>query len=252
MASTPPRIFSDRRRVSRRQRALSQQTEPGFVLDDMVEDVLDRLAFTRHEPERSLIVGDTSGRIAASLEGEVITRDITRRDALDLEAPYPSSDFDLIAVFGLLDAVNDLPGALVHIRNALAPGGMAIASFVGGASLKALRRAMFEAEAERPAARMHPLIDHRAAPGLLQRAGWADPVVDSHSLTVRYSSLERLVQDLREMGLGNVLASPGPPLTHAAYHRARDAFAAQADADGKVSETFEIITLTGRKSRPRF
>lgn len=248
MVTKPPRIFSDRRRITRRERALREQKDPGFVLDDMVEDVLDRLAFTRHAPDRSLVVGDNSGRIAASLNGAVTQMDIVGRAAIDLENPYPEGNYDFIAVLGLLDAVNDLPGALVHIRNALSPGGLAIASFVGGASLQTLRRVMFEAESERPAARMHPLIDQRAAPQLLQRAGWSHPVVDSHVLTVRYSRFDRLISDLREMGLGNVLAAPAPTLSRRAYAAARRTFEARADEDGKVAETFEIITLTGRRS----
>jgi hypothetical protein len=120
--------------------------------------------------------------------------------------------------------------------------------FIGGHSLPALRAAMFAAEPDRPAARIHPLVDPRAAPGLLQRAGWKDPVVDTHTLTVRYASLDRLVADLRDQGLGNALAKPAAPLGKAALARARADFAARADADGKTAETFEIITLTGRRS----
>ena len=107
---------------------------------------------------------------------------------------------------------------------------------------------MLAAEPDRPAARLHPLVDARAAPSLLQRAGWKDPVVDTHTLAVRYSSLGRLVADLRDQGLGNALARPAAPLGKAAISRAREAFAARAEADGKVTETFEIVTLTGRRS----
>jgi hypothetical protein len=107
---------------------------------------------------------------------------------------------------------------------------------------------MLAAEPDRPAARMHPLVDPRSCPGLLGRAGWSDPVVDSHTLTARYRSLGRLVADLREQALGSVLASAPPPLGKAAYARACAAFLDQSDEDGKVSETFEIVTLTGRRS----
>jgi hypothetical protein len=73
-------------------------------------------------------------------------------------------------------------------------------------------------------------------------------VVDTHTLTVRYSNLDRLVADLRDQGLGNALARPGPPLGKAALARARAAFAERADDDGKTAENFEIVTLTGRRS----
>ena len=106
---------------------------------------------------------------------------------------------------------------------------------------------MLAADAERPAARLHPMVDVRAGAQLIQRAGWADPVVDGHALHVRYKSLQRLAGDLREQALGNVLASRPPPLDRAAYRRAEAAFAAQAEEDGRVTETFETVTLSGRR-----
>ncbi len=244
-----PTIFSATRRGNRHRRACSRQTAPDaarFVLDDMAEDILERLAFVRHTPQRAMVLGDVTGGLSSALAQQGAK--LTRPPAFDLELPWPAQGMDFIAVLGVLDAVNDLPGALIHMRRALAPGGLAIASFIGGASLPALRAAMIAAEPERPAARLHPLIDHRAAPQLLQRAGWKDPVVDTHRLVVRYSSLGRLVNDLRDQGLGNALASPAAPLGKLARARAEAAFAARGDDDGKVTETFEIITLTGRRS----
>lgn len=235
MPPAPPTIFSSRRKSAQMLRG----GVAGFLIEEMVEDIHERLAFLRHHPATMLI--DRAGFSAPP--GCTLSH-----APAEYGQPFPGS-FDLVASLATLDTANDLPGALIHMRELLASGGLAIATFIGGASLPALRRAMFEAEAERPAARMHPLIDPRSCPGLLSRAGWADPVVDTHRLTVRYSSLDRLVADLREQALGNVLASPAPPITRAALTRARAAFLDQADADGKVSETFEIITLTGRSPR---
>jgi len=238
-----PHIFSPHRRSNREARAIARMGRPGvgnFVAEEMAEDVLERLAFVRHEPHNPLLIGSSASSLADRFK--------VQPSRIDLEAPYPQENFDFIAVLGLLDAVNDLPGALIHIRNALAPGGLAIASFIGGASLLRLRAAMMAAEPDRPAARMHPLVDPRAAPTLLQRAGWKDPVVDTHTLKVRYSSLDRLVHDLRDQGLGSALADQPPSLNKAALLRARAAFLEHADDDGKVTESFEIVTLTGRRS----
>jgi SAM-dependent methyltransferase len=244
-----PAIFSSARRANRFARAAQRRASPDaarFIAGDMIEDTRERLAFLRHAPTRALVLGDWTGELAAPLAAG--GAEVVAPEGLDLEAPYPVGRFDLIVVMGLLDAVNDLPGALIHMRAALAPGGLVIAHFIGGQSLPALRAAMLAAEPDRPAARLHPLVDPRAAPALLQRAGWKDPVVDTHALTVRYPSLDRLVADLRDSGLGNALAKPAAPLGKAALARARAAFAARADADGKTPETFEIVTLTGRRS----
>ena len=248
MAAPPSTIFSPARRAAARRRVdrLQQGADAArFVIEDIVEDTLERLAFLRHEPARALVIGDWTGELSAALRkqgAEVLEVDPAE---LDEERPYPFAGFDLIASTATLDTVNDLPGALIHVRKALAPGGRAIASFVGAGSLPVLRRVMQMADGERPAARIHPMVDVRAGAQLLQRAGWADPVADSRTLRVAYRSLDRLVGDLRAQGLGNVLAAHAP-LAKAGLERARQAFAAEADEQGRVVESFEILTLSGR------
>ena len=243
MAATPapPRIFSPDRRRAVRARALALRHAPDaarYVLDDMVDDVADRLAFLRHVPSRSLVIGDWTGQLARQLPGDVEQADPA--SGFDDEAPLPFGGFDFIACLGTLDTVNDLPGALIHLRAALAPGGLLIAQFMGAGCLPHLRAAMLAADGERPAPRLHPMVDVRAGGQLLQRAGLADPVTDGRSLSVSFGSFARLIADLRAQGLSNVLANPGPPLGKAALARARAAF-----GDGRVTERFEILSLSG-------
>jgi hypothetical protein len=251
MASqAPPRIFSRQRRIAGLRRARGRQAHRDaarYILDDMVEDVLDRLEFIRLSPKRVLVIGDWTGTLALSLRGagsEVEERDVA---TLDEEQPVPGAPYDLIVSLASLDRVNDLPGALLHLRNALGDDGMLIASIVGAGSLPHLRRAMLAAEPDRPAARMHPLVDNQAASALLQRALFQRQVVDSRSLTVSFGTLERLVSDLRDQGLGGTLASAPPPLGKAALERAEQAFRKAANDKGRVLESFEILTLTGWK-----
>jgi len=251
--ATAPTIFSPTRRLAVRRRALALQDRPDaprYVLDDMVDDVLDRLAFLRHASSRALVIGDYSRSLARSLSMQGVA--VTECDPLghgdigpiDEELPYAEAGFDFIASLGTLDTVNDLPGALIHLRNALAPGGLMIASFPGAGSLATLRTALLEADGDRPAPRVHPQVDVRAGGQLLQRCGFADPVIDTRTIAVRFTSLDSLVADLRAQGLGNVLARPGPPLGKRAHAAARAAFAT-AGTDGRTTECFEILTLSG-------
>ena len=249
-SQTPPTIFSRNRRRAGLRRALvrqSQRDAARYVLDDMVEDVLDRLEFMRFEPARVLVIGDWTDTLALSLRGRGSQVDEANVRTIDEEVPIAGEAYDLIVSLASLDRVNDLPGALLHTRNALARGGIMIASIVGAGSLANLRRAMIAAEPDRPAARMHPLVDNVAASALMQRALFKRQVVDSRSLEVSYGSMDRLVADLRDQGLGSSLANPAPPLGKAALERAREAFLTGADRNGRILETFEILTLTGWK-----
>ena len=250
----PPTIFSPRRRIvlRHRMRALQLRADAArFVIDDMVEDVLDRLAFLRHAPARALVVGDFTGALAHTLTAQGVA--VTRADpapqvgemAIDEEQPLAfAQGFDLIVSLGTLDTVNDLPGALIHLRRALAPQGLAIVAMPGAGSLPILREVMLAADGDRPAPRIHPQVDVRAGGQLLQRAGFADPVVDSHSVNVSYRALDRLVGDLRAQGLSACLARGGAPLGKAGLARAHTVFADLAQ-NGRVTETFEILTLSG-------
>jgi SAM-dependent methyltransferase len=221
---------------------------PRYIAESMIDDVIERASFLRFRFRNALVIGDWGYGISDRLEhiGEPGYACIAAPPGFDEEQPFTSTQHDLILSLCALDTINDLPGVLIHMRNALAPGGLMIASFPGAGSLPILRQAMLEADGERPAPRIHPQIDVRAGAQLLQRAGFADPVADSHTLEVRFGSLDRLVADLRAQGLSNVLADPGPPLSKSALARARAAFAA-AGKGGRTTERFEIVTLTGWK-----
>lgn len=246
----PPRIFSPERRLALRRRLLrlqQQQDAPCYLIDDMVEDVLERLSFLRFEPRTALVVGDYSGTLAPRLVAQGVT--VTEVDpAMGFveEQPWPFADIDLIVSLGTLDTVNDLPGAFIHARKALAPGGMLIASFLASGSLPVLRNIMLDVDGERPAPRLHPSVDVRAGAQLLQRTLYADPVADHRHVDVGFRSLSRLVTDLRAQGLANVLADPGPALGKAALARAHEVFAAAGEG-GRTVERFEIMTLSGWK-----
>lgn len=211
----------------------------------MAEDVAERLAFMQFAPCDALIHGDGSGAMAEALAAGGFACRTSDAASLDEELPYADTGCGLLISLCSLDTVNDLPGALLHIRKALPPGGLFIACLTGAGSLPALRQIMLTADGDRPAARLHPQIDNLAASGLMQRAGFSRQVTDSYTLRASYRSFDALVADLRAQGLGNVLFDPPPPLTRAALARARAAFIDLADNQGRVTESFEILTLTG-------
>ncbi len=160
--------------------------------------------------------------------------------------PFADASFDLIASAAALHGVNDLPGALIQARRALRPGGLFVAGFFGGTSLIELRADLLGAESDltgRAAARIAPMVDTDMAAGLLQRAGFADPVAEVDTITVRYDGLFALSRDLRAMGEGNILASR-VPLRRDVLAEAARRFATRAVA-GRVAVTVQTIYLTG-------
>ncbi len=163
--------------------------------------------------------------------------------------PFADAAFDLVISAGVLDQVDDLPGALSLIRRVLRPDGLFLGAFVGAGSLPAVRGALRVAESDRPAARLHPQIDVRSAGDLLMRAGFALPVADVETLDVGYRDLGRLFGDLRGMAASNVLAQR-QSMTRGVLARSIAAFADAADDRGRTHETFQIVFLTGWSPDP--
>jgi SAM-dependent methyltransferase len=170
---------------------------------------------------------------------------------LDEEAlPFAPESLDAVIAGPGLELLNDLPGALVQMRRVLKPDGLLLAVLLAGETLSELRQAWLVAESELSGGvtpRVAPFADVRDLGSLLQRAGFALPVVDADRLTVRYPEALSLMRELKAMGLANALSSRSlKPVGRNLLLRAAsiydDVF---ADPDGRVRATFELITLTG-------
>jgi SAM-dependent methyltransferase len=259
MAETPV-IFDRALHLTRLRRALAQGPAD-FLLRATVDELFARLSAVQRDFARTADLGGATPHLAEALArpGREVIR-VVRHTAFasgtgsvvaDEEAlPFAPESLDLVVSALALQWVNDLPGALVQIRRALRPDGLLLACLVGGGSLAELRASFMAAEAELDngaSPRVSPFADVRELGGLMQRAGFALPVVDSERLTVRYDSMFGLMADLRAMGATNVLVSRvKKPLRRATLMRAAQVYAERfADPDGRLRATFDLIWLSG-------
>jgi len=164
--------------------------------------------------------------------------------------PFKDASLNLVVSGLALHRVNDLPGSLIQIRRALAPDGLFMAAALGAGALIELRTALLEAEDEMTGGaspRVSPFGDVRAYGGLLQRAGFALPVVDAEILKVVYPSPRELMREVRALGGGNVLtARSKAPLPRRTLERAEDIYRERhGTPDGKITATFEFVFMSG-------
>ena len=258
--SSGSNIF-DRRLLRVRQERARRSTPATFLLDRVATDLGERLSAVLRKFDVAVDLGTPSDAVRRVLAtnkniGTVIVAgpagdDEALRVTSDEEAlPFAASSLDLVVSALTLQFVNDLPGTLVQIRHALKPDGLLMAALIGGDSLTELRAAFAAAEIEVEGGispRVAPFADIRELGGLLQRAGFALPVVDSERVTVRYDSVLALMRDLRRMGATNILHERvRTPLKRSTLERVTAIYADRfSDADGRVRATFEIIWLSG-------
>jgi SAM-dependent methyltransferase len=253
-----PLVF-DRPLVRRRLARALSQGYADFLLVRVVEDLEERLSTVLRTFSLALDVGTPTSIAAEVLHRSPRVETVIRLSPVpeagsivgDEELlPFSGGRFDLAVSLLALHSVNDLPGALIQIRQALKPDGLFIGALLGGSTLTELRQSLTQAEAEIEGGvspRVAPFADLRDIGGLLQRAGFALPVTDSDVVRVRYANAFALMQDLRRMGLTNALHDRRKtPLRRAILMRTAEIYAERfGDADGRIPATFEIVWLSG-------
>ncbi|TAL31975.1 MAG: methyltransferase domain-containing protein [Alphaproteobacteria bacterium] len=265
MTTNPIQIFDRNLLRRRRDRAAKDIGEFDFLLEDIADRLVDRLDVIKKTFPLMLDLGGHHGTLAKRLKGRqgtetVICSDLSYRMAAqspgpavvaDEEAlPFKTASLDAVVSSLSLQWVNDLPGALVQIRHALKPDGLFMAAVLGGESLKELRDALMNAELSvmgGVSPRVSPFIDLRDMGALLQRTGFALPVVDSDTVTVDYSSPLKLMQDLRGMGAANAtLSRLMKPTRRGVIMEAAKLYHEKfAYENGRVPATFQVIYAIG-------
>jgi len=144
----------------------------------------------------------------------------------------------------VLHWLDDPLPALREIHRTLEVGGLLMFSMLGPDTLKELRAACAQAEAESPLRRFHDMHD---LGDMLVAAGFGDPVVDMEMLTLTYPTARGLLADQRRLGVRDSL------LGHLPWRQWRRVFAAyeQQRRAGRLPASFEIVYGHAWKPQPK-
>ena len=249
---TAPALFDADRLAQRRARA-ARGPGADFLHETMAAEVSERLKEVNRTFTAPVVVGPRAPLWAEFLaaEGLAPPQPVPDTDPLDLV----EGAHDLLVHALALHWSNDPVGQLVQSRRALRPDGLFLGLLFGGQTLAELRTALATAEVEVTGGlspRVAPMGEIRDLGGLLQRAGFAMPVADSHRLTVTYATAFDLMRDLRAMAETNVLRDRlRRPTRRAVFLRAAELYAERfAGPDGRIPATFEVVVLTGWAPAP--
>jgi NADH dehydrogenase [ubiquinone] 1 alpha subcomplex assembly factor 5 len=249
----PPEIFNRNRRRALRERGARRDGDV-FLWRHIVDELSERLAMVTRNFDRTLFIGPIAA-YAAHILGERSTTPVfcCLSEAECGEAviadedrlPFEVGSFDLIISGGVLDSVNDLPGAFVQIRRILKPDGLFLGHMFGAGSLSTLKSLLMAAEENRASPHIHPQIDLRSAADLMQRAGFALPVADSDVMSVRYGHWRSIVSDIRDAGIGNALSGLRGYAGRDLPARLDAEWTQRSDHDGRTEERFMHLFLSG-------
>lgn len=245
----------------RRDNSSAQFENHDFLLKEVTERLLDNLNDIKRNYRTILNIGGHHHLMNKYFANSfLIHQDLAFKKIFSLKPPVIQADeeflpfkhnsLDLVFCALNLHWINDLPGALVQIFNSLKPDGLFIGAAYGGETLYELRTSMMKADIERLGGiRPHasPLMDVRDAGGLLQRAGFTLPVVNTERITVTYSNVFNLMKELKGMGENNALIKGYKGLTTPEHMmKVAEIYNENfANEDGRIPVTFDILYFQG-------
>ncbi|KAI9466971.1 S-adenosyl-L-methionine-dependent methyltransferase [Lactarius psammicola] len=279
---SPFQVFDRLAKRSQKDRAVacdggSRSRTVDYVRNEVADRMIERFLDIKRNFPSILDLGSGSGHFSKLLEPDR-TQKVTMVDMSELALERdPDTEFEVQVERlvsdeeKLLDAiprnsqeaivsclslhwVNDLPGMLVQIKEALKPDGVFIGAIFGGDTLFELRTALQLAEVEREGGispHISPMADPRDISNLMSRAGFNLLTVDVDEIRIRYPSMWELLDDLRDMGENNAIIGRRHLLR-------RDTLAAASaiykelhgEEDGTLPATFQVIYMIGWKPAP--
>ncbi|MFW2403323.1 MAG: methyltransferase domain-containing protein [Gammaproteobacteria bacterium] len=238
------------------ERAATGFDEHDFLHREIRERLLDRLAAVRIEPTLVIDLGAGTAAATPALakrfpQATILPIDLTPAmlmagdatgAALCADAAHlPLADATADVVFSnlMLHHCPDPAAVLTEARRVLRSPGLLIFTTFGPNSLLELGRAWATADRF---SHISPFADMHNIGDALVRAGFAEPVIDSQVLTVTYGAVDSLIADLRNAGSINATVDRNRGLTgRAAAQRLYAACRAQADADGRIPITLDVV-----------
>ncbi|KIK98313.1 hypothetical protein PAXRUDRAFT_824008 [Paxillus rubicundulus Ve08.2h10] len=269
------------RAVKQKQRDCAASRDSGerskivdYVRDEVADRMMERLLDIKRKFDTIVELGSGSGHFSKLLEldktskalmidssKKALNRDPDEEFEVEVERvqadeeklleTLPRNSQEAIVSCLSLHWINDLPGVLVQIKEALRPDGLFLGAMFGGDTLFELRTALQLAETDREGGispHVSPMTDTKDISNLLGRAGFTLLTVDTDDVRIGYPSMWELIEDLRDMGEGNAIVGRRP-FMH------RDTLAAASaiykelygNEDGSISATFQIIYMIGWK-----
>jgi len=266
---TNPAPFNRQTVRTHRDRAAADFDQADFLFRESGNRLLDRLIDVKRNFTTALDLGCHTGTLAKALTAHpgiehVVQCDLSTKMAHGAKSQnaqmtlvcdeetlaFKDQSFDLVTSNLSLHWVNDLPGTLLQIRRTLKPDGLFLCAMLGGGTLDELRQSLLAGEIETvdgASPRVSPFVDPHDAGALLQRAGFALPVVDTDRIVLSYADPFAMMAELRGMGEGNAVAARRRNFTPRAVIEAgaRNYYQNHSDGDGRIPATFQIVTLTG-------
>ncbi len=243
-------------------RAAKSYNRAAILQKEVLQRLLQRLQYIRHQPQSMLDIGCGTGKAVGGLRKQYSGSNLVCLDLAysmllesrkafgllqkkrlinaDMERlPFSDNSFDLLFSCLALQWANDLPATFRDLARIGRDGGLLMFATFGPATLKELRDAWIQLD-QRP--HVHVFVDMHDIGDMLMAAGFSQPVVDSEVIRLEYGSFRQVLDDLKGIGASNADRNRSRGLmTPARLKLLEEAYCDTGFENGKFIASYEVI-----------
>lgn len=238
-------------------RAASSYADAAVVQQHVAEQIIQRLQFIKLEPQTVIDLGAGPGDLSLQLQTQYPEAKVYALDfawgmaqaakeqglhsvcADAYQLPLATNSVDCVVSHCMLQWCDDYVQVLQEVKRVLRPQGLFLFSTLGPDTFQELRASWAHVDDR---IHVHDFIDMHHIGDELLRTQFVDPVMDCEFVTLHYSELKKVWQDLRATGVQNRSQQRMRGLLGKhAWQQFCDAYAGYCTAEGKYPLTYEII-----------
>ncbi len=213
---------------------------PRYVLDLGCGTGIFTPMLKKHYPQAEIIGLDLSHAMLLQSKKKQSWRRKWSLVNADMTAlPFADGFFDLIYANQVIHWSPPLAGVIHELNRVMNTNGCLMFSTLGPDTFKELKQAWLAGDQH---AHTNDFMDMHDVGDCLLAEHFLDPVVDMELLTVHYSSLKQLLENIKAQGVRNINQARNKGLTgRKSWLAFADAYAALCTPQGKYPLTYEIV-----------
>lgn len=246
-------------------RVAAYYDEYAFIQQEIGTRLLERCQWLKTKPHRILNIGCASGRFTTLLQKYFPKAQIVGIDSAfdmcqtaankpgegfewfkkkptfvcaDMETlPFVSKSFDCIISNCTFEWSRALPTLALECKRVLDDNGTLLFTTVGPDTLYELGQSLYQIDEIH---RVNAFLDMHHIGDILLKAGLDAPVMDREPMTVMYSTIQKLLADIKNSGSGYIFQETQAPLSKGSMQKLIQYYDALKTAEGYPA-TIEII-----------